>query len=628
MKLVVDILFGLVFVLSLGGLGVFITERFFKIKIDFISGFFVGSGIAIIILFICGMMGLFGTVFYTIFFVLIFLFSITGRRGLFRVELPLNFGYILPFLLLIIVLAMAGLGSLSPPIKNDTLFYHLGLPRLWSLDGGIEFYPWLSFSTTALNSEVLLTPIVGFVSAEAAQFFVFLTGVMLILLIARGAYKYLDSSPGQAILITGAVSFLVAGLPDAKNDYLAAGLAVMSFLWYADYLKHKDWKYILLSGLLAGLAASTKANSLIFALAMFLMLIISRHNYRHILIFAVSAFVLGAPWFIKSYLQTGNLFYPFFNEYFNSPIWHDLFTAFNKATGVDSEKQGILNFITSPVRLIYNPDIFRTRIGPMPLLLLPFLALLKNIPAIIKKALVISIIFYALWYIAWPMGRYLLPIIAILCLVAAYISQKLSERFRYSRYVIILGLSGLIALNGVLIFRDNAFRIKTTLGIVNREEFLKTATYLDPNALKSAEKEMALPYIDIWQYLNNSPEEDATVGILCSNWYRADGFYLNKRFIYLNPSNQTVVDFSQGIEAMSTAIVENNLRYILIDKVVIAEFSQGSKFADAPGFDVLSQGVADFVEITKQNGRLEYITDRFELYRVKNLSSILKAPFS
>jgi hypothetical protein len=137
-----------------------------------------------------------------------------------------------------------------------------------------------------------------------------------------------------------------------------------------------------------------------------------------------------------------------------------------------------------------------------------------------------------------------------------------------------------------------------------------------------------VPYYDIWQYLNDRAPHDAVVGILCSNWNRADGFYLDRPYIYLNPTDQTVVDFTFDRAGIARAIVANNIRYVMIDKAVIAEFSDNSPYADAPGFKLLSRGVADFVDIIKQNGRLIYVTDRFGLYRLKNLSFISEEPFS
>ena len=628
MKLIVDILFGIVFAIALAGLGVFSIKHIFRLHLDFFTGFFAGCGIAITLLFICGLLGLFNYTFFVIFIIVIFLFSIAGRRALFKINLPFRLVDLIPLCLIILVLIMAALSSLSPPIKNDTLYYHLGLPKLWAINGAIDFYPWLSFSTTALNCELLLTPIVSFVSPEAAQFFVFIISLIVILHLASGAYRHLNVPPLLSILILGSVSFFMTSLFDAKNDLLAAGFALSSFLAYADFLKDKDDKYIILAGIFAGLAASTKVNSLIFVIAFLVVMIISRSRLKAIVLFIIPCLIFGSAWYIKSFIATGNPVYPFFNGLFHSSLWHDIFDSFNRATNVESEHRSFINMITAPLRLVYWPDIFRARLGPLPIMLLPLLFFIKPIPSLVKKILLISAIFFLGWYFAWPNGRYLMPVMVLLCIAGAYVFDWLIRNLRIGGIIAIVGACLLITLSGVQIFRDGKLRMKAALGMIDHETFLQSASTLDPNQLGSSEQVTALPYYDIWQYLNATSESDAVVGILCSNWNRADGFYLDRQFIYFNPTDQTVIDFTSDRAGISRAIVANNLRYVLIDKAVIEEFSPESKFTDAPGFDQLRRGVADFADIIKQNGRLIYVTDRFGLYRMKNLSSILREPFS
>jgi hypothetical protein len=628
MKPLVDFLFGIIFVISLGGLGVVTSKRLFKFDLDFFTGFFAGSGIVIVLLFICGLTGFFNHTFFAVFIILIFLFSLAGRRSLFEIRLPFSMMELIPLALVAIVLLMAAFSSLSPPIKNDTLYYHLGLPKLWAVDGGIKFYPWLSFSDTALNSELLLTPIVDFVSPEAAQFFVFLVGLMIILYLAYSANRHLGISPMITILTIVSVSFFTTGLFDAKNDLLAAGFALSSFIAYADYLKNHDNKLMVLAGVFAGLAAATKVNSLIFAGALFIAIAASRPGLKPLLLFAIPGMIFGSPWYIKAYIETGDPVYPFFNDIFHSPLWHVVFDKFNTATGVDSEHRTLFNLFTAPLRLVYLPDIFRARLGPLPLMLLPLLFFIKSIPVLVKKILIISVIFFVGWYFSWPNGRYLMPVVILLCLVGAFIFDWLIKNTRFGGIITVVGACLLIILSGTQVFRDGKLRMETALGIIDTDTFMRSAATLNPNQTGSAELVPAVPYYDIWQYLNSEAPHDAVVGILCSNWSRADGFYLDRPFIYLNPTDQTVVDFTFDRTGIIRAIVANNIRYVLIDKAVIAEFTDDSKFADAPGFKLLSRGVADFEDIIKQNGRLIYVTDRFGLYRLKNLSFISEEPFS
>lgn len=628
MSLIVNILFGLVFSVSLAGLGVFVIKKTADYDIDFISGFFIGCGLSAVLLFLIGLLGLYNWYVFLVYIIIVFLFSVYGRRTLAKVSLVFEWQYLIPLLVLVSVIVFAGLVSLSPPIKNDTLYYHLGLPKLWAVDGGIKFYPFISFSTTALNSEVLLTPILSFVSPEAAQFFVFLVGIMVVLLAGKIFTKLTGQSPILVYIVLGAVSFYITGITDAKNDYLATGFALTAFYFYADYLESRQSRSIVLAGILAGLAASTKANAIIFVIAMFVTIVISRHRLKDIAMFAAAAIVLSTPWYIKAWATTGNPFYPLFNNYFHSPYWNDLFNSFNKATFVASEKQSLLNIITAPFRLIYLPDIFRARLGPLPLIALPLLLVIKNIPVALKKGLIISLVYFILWYVAWPGGRYLMPIIPILCLAAAYAIFRISSYSRVVKMTVLTGITLLTVLSGVQVFRDGIVRAKTSLGLIGRDAFMENVTVLDPNQLKSSQRDLALPYINIWDYLNVHAPGQAKVAILCSNWNRADAFYLDRPFVYLNPTGQNIVRFYKSRSDIANDMVENDFQYVLIDKAVLAEFTANSDFADAPNFGTFARGVRDFVDIAKQNGRVVYLTDRFILYQLENLNTILKEPFS
>jgi len=616
MRLIIDILFSVLLCISLAGLGTVFLRKLLKIEIDFFTGFFTGCGLAILILFITGILDMFGRDMFIVLFLVIFIFVVPGIRKLLQVKFTIDSKYVIPFVLLGIVLIVIGLSSLSPPIKDDTLYYNLALPKLWAADGGIRFYPSIAFSATALNSELLLTPILSFCSPEAAQFFVFLIGLIAMFLLAEGIHRHTNIPHILIFLLLGAVPTYLSIMVNAKNDYLSIGFSIMAALFYFDYLKSMKSKHILLAGAFAGLAAGTKTNAIIFIMAMFVLIVLSRHRLKDIALFYVSAVILGLPWYLKAYIATGNPVYPFFNNIFDSPYWHNIFDIYNKATFVESEHKSLFNFITSPLRLVYSPDIFRCRLGPAPFVFLPLLIFIRPVPGIVKKALLITGIFFVFWYLAWPNARYLMPVIPLLSFAAAFVIDRLFKMNRICGFIAITGLCLIFILTGVQVGRDGVNRIKTALGIIDKDHFLKTETVLDPNVLSSAKKKLALPYYDIWQFINSNSQDGEVVGILCSNWYRADGFYLDRRYYYFNPTEQVIVDFTGSESSIEKSLRELSIDYILIDNMVVEEFSDSSIYGAAPGFDIFSKGVENFVKITKQNGRLIYSTDRFGLYRV------------
>jgi len=617
-KFVIDLLFGMLFGLSLAGLGLAFFKKLLKTDIDFPTGFFAGVALLIPVLFAAGLAGLFNRTFFIVLTIVIGVFVIVGRRELSRgrLKIRLNTWFLLPLVLAIATLCILGLSSLSPPIKNDTLYYHLGLPKLWLADGRANFYPTIVYSATGLSSELVLTQIVSVASAESAQFFMFLTGVMVMLLFVASCKRLLGGSGAAAFVALAAVPIFLSGLADAKNDYLATGFALIAAIFYVDFVSRGQRKFLIFAGVFAGLAVSTKANALIFLLAMLITVSVTGRHIKDLLWFLLPAAVFGAPWYVKAFVDTGNPFYPFFSGAFGSPHWHPMFDSFNQATSFEREARSLLGFMTAPFRLIYLPDIFRGRLGPVPLVFLPLAALFRPVPSFLKKLLIISASFYVLWYIVWPGARYMMPVIPLLSFGAAFVIERLIKTSKSIAVLVVVCLSLLLGMSVLQAFRDGRQRMAVTLGVVDRGEFLRTAVALDPNALSSAEMERALPYYDVWRFLNEYSRPDAVVGILNSNWYRADGFYLDRRYFYMNPTEQREIDFT-SVEALDRTLEEKSPDYILIDQMVVAEFSGESSERQAPGFEVFSRSVHRLLETVQQNGRLVFSTGRFDLYQMQ-----------
>jgi hypothetical protein len=343
------------------------------------------------------------------------------------VELKKEFAF--PLILAAILFAINGLAALSPPIKNDTLYYHLGLPKLWIESGGIPFYPTIAFSATALNCELLVTPIAAIISWEAAQFFVFLIAIITILYLARELRRFTNTPSYYGLIFLAALPLYVAGLSDSKNDYLAVGFCMAAIFLYFDYLKNKQAKYLALAGVFTGLAAGTKSNALIFGLAITMAVIIDRPRLRDFAYFIIGAAVLAIPWYLKAYIETSNPVYPFYNDIFHSLYWPNIFNDFNKATMPASVDRGILDFIISPFKLVYQPDLFRGRIGPLPLIFLPFFLVFGNHPKVIKRTL-----FVALYFILSGTGlgecQVFAAAVLLFAFAAAYIAYRAAAKIK------------------------------------------------------------------------------------------------------------------------------------------------------------------------------------------------------
>ncbi len=613
----VDTAAALIYVVSLSGLGTVIYRRLFKLKSDFFSSFFPGCGLAIMVLFVLGLLNLLTRPILIGFGAALSLFALEGWRALRRYKFAAEN---LPWYLLIlsiVLIIMGGLASLSPPVKNDTLFYHLGLPRLWIADRAINFYPTNPMSATALNSELLVTPLVGLISAESAQFAVFCFAIFLIFLTVELSRRTLPGGHALMIPMMLAVPFLVSGLADSKSDYLAAGFSLAGFIMFFEYRKSNRLAALLLSGILAGLAAGSKVNSLIFAAALAVIVVAGVRKTRHLMLFFAMLVLFAAPWYVRSAIITGNPIFPHFDNLFHSEFWKSQFDTFNAAIMPKTESRTILNFITAPFRLVYFPDIFRGRTGPLPFVLLPLLIFYRKTPKAVTIGLWLAAIYFLLWYFGLANTRYLLPVIPLLILAAVHAIDKLGRSSNFGRYLVYAAAALLLLINAAQSIRDNRLRITAAIGIIDRDQFLDRYAALDPNEVESSEAKKAFPYIRAWRYINADLPVEALVGILCSNWTRADGYYLERKFVYLNPSEQTTVDFTKAAEIRS-ALKENGIDHVVIDRRVVEEFSGSGRFAGAAYGDVFREGVRALELICRTQGELLMQDGDFALYRLLN----------
>ncbi len=76
-------------------------------------------------------------------------------------------------------------------------------------------------------------------------------------------------------------------------------------------------------------------------------------------------------------------------------------------------------------------------------------------------------------------------------------------------------------------------------------------------------------YLDAWKYLNQNSPSDSRIGILTSFGTRADGYYLDRNFIYLNPSEQLEYNFAK---LRDSAEIAETLKALKINYIVIDSY--------------------------------------------------------
>jgi 4-amino-4-deoxy-L-arabinose transferase-like glycosyltransferase len=350
----------------------------------------------------------------------------------------------------------------------------------------------------------------------------------------------------EVAFLAVAIFFLTPGVfTQATYAYVDIGCAFYTFMgFYAillrDFSSEKRW--LILAGIMCGIAADTKYIGLITPVTVGLILVIKgllqKESYKDLtksfVLFSIIVTVVIFPYYIRPYLYTGNPFYPFYAKYIAESGWYG-------HSGFDfGMKKTLLNFIVSPWFLTYYPGkIFggnESQLSPIYLAFIPALLFLKEK---CNPILIISIftgIFYSFWFFKFPAVRYILPIIPFLALLSGYVIWAIPNRSKYFGYLIKIIFSGFLVLNfGLCVY-------------YNKEEiafFSKGADVEDYLAKQDRSSK-------IFQYINkNTPP---TSKILLVNESR--NFYLDRRHIrenyfrrydkyYLNDVDEIIADLER-----------------------------------------------------------------------------------
>jgi len=410
------------------------------------------------------------------------------------------------FLIAVFVLTL--IGALAPARDNDydSLVYHLTMPKVYVRDGSIHPVPWLTHSNFPFTLEMLYT--VGLLAGDQslAKLFHFGCGWLAALAVFGFARRWWGALAGWI----GAAIFAAVPLAgwQMMTAYIELGLALYAFLALAALARlggqeqapaepatPQGWLWV--AALMCGLALGVKMLGgavLIFAVAALVWGVRSApdraRGIGRIALFALIAAAIASPWYIKSYLWTGNPVYPFFYEVFDGRFWtaeraRD-YTAAQKAFGMGS---GPLSFLLLPWNLTMHPrwffdlpgslrafNVYITVFGPAFLALLPTLVLTGRVGPGGRLALWFALVFAAIWFALTQNGRYLVPVLPGLSACAGAAAARLLQRrwLLSSAAALVLGLSFVAGLAPAYMLAAPAARV--ALGLESQTDYLMRAS--------------------------------------------------------------------------------------------------------------------------------------------------------
>lgn len=229
-------------------------------------------------------------------------------------------------LCMVLILGFTLLVALAPPVKFDTLVYHLALPVTYINSGRFEYVSTNVFWGMPQLAEMLYTwsmLLAGGVRAlPAATCLGWAIGLLaLVGLLGTATRRY--SSAGwvaPASLLAGSTIASSLGWGYVEWFTILLGWAFLASLdrWQANTTKDRPRIWLVIAGAFAGFAFGSKysAGALLFAGVVFLGRKIWQDRDWKTGLFDISSFLFVAvaavsPWLLKNLITTGNPLYPF-----------------------------------------------------------------------------------------------------------------------------------------------------------------------------------------------------------------------------------------------------------------------------------------------------------------------------
>lgn len=297
--------------------------------------------------------------------------------------------------------------ALAPPLKFDSLVYHLTLPQAYIDAGRFVYVPWLMYWGMPQTAEMLYTWAMLLGNAQTAVVLSWMIGVLTL----AGLLGFLTRNLGERCAWVG-VAALMAGFTTATSlSWGYVGWLTMLFgfailVQVARWQKSQRQVDLIVVGILNGFLLGAKYTAGILPIAIFVGITLNgrqkswRETIQNLLSFSLSTLISFSPWLIKNWIATGNPVYPLL---FPAGAMDDLRVRLYQSMTIWGDWR---EFFLLPVRATYlgieGARGYSASIGPL-LLALGALAWANRgsnsngQSAVLRLATVISVTGFVIW---------------------------------------------------------------------------------------------------------------------------------------------------------------------------------------------------------------------------------------
>lgn len=514
--------------------------------------------------------------------------------------------------LAVLFLLLGLLGSyiltLTPDPGKDALIYHLAAPKLFLKHQGFTFISGNIFSNYPLLNEMLF--LVGlFLRGEVlakGMHFIGLLGILIGIGQFSSPRVLQNGFPFLSLLIFLTIPSVFITSHLAYNDLFITYYSLAAVLAFIQWVDRRRNPWLVLCGVFSGLAVASKYTALLLPLLGCLGVLWASSHFREnpkqirwsLFLYLASVGLVGAPFYIKNWIMTGNPVYPFLYHWFGGREWDPeqarLYDFFVWSLG---QGRGWLDYLLLPWNISLRAKLgspeFDGLVGPVFLLTLPFWLGIRRIELSTKIIFIFCLFTFLFWASSAQQIRYLIPIFPFLSLLTGIILASYDQR-KVLGIILILLIAGSLAFNGFTIIRHfgTTKPFGVLIGTEDRDSFLKRR----------------FPSYGIFNYINtNLPGNSKLFLIYMKNW----GFFLDRDFysdsMFETFTIQKILSSSGAPKEIHGIVRANGFTHLLCDLNYL--------YGDLSPFSLEEKG--KFIDFQKEYLAVERRDGPYFLFRLK-----------